>query len=43
MGASRFLGMDGQGREMLTYVDGYVAWQSPTERVSSAGVEAALA
>jgi Phosphotransferase enzyme family len=36
MGAPRLLGVDGQGREMLTFLDGYVAWQSPTDRVSSA-------
>jgi aminoglycoside phosphotransferase (APT) family kinase protein len=27
--------VDEQGREMLTFLDGYVAWQSPTDRVSS--------
>jgi hypothetical protein len=36
IGAPRLLGVDGQGREMLTFLDGYVAWQSPTDRVSSA-------
>lgn len=36
MGAPRLLGVDGQGRETLTFLDGYVAWQSPTDRVSSA-------
>jgi hypothetical protein len=34
-GAPRFLGVDEQCREMLTFLDGYVAWQSPTDRVSS--------
>ncbi|HEY1639343.1 MAG TPA: phosphotransferase [Streptosporangiaceae bacterium] len=34
-GAPGFLGVDGQGREMLTFLDGYVAWRSPTDRVSS--------
>ncbi|HEX5403758.1 MAG TPA: phosphotransferase [Pseudonocardiaceae bacterium] len=34
-GAPRLLGLDEQGREILTFVDGYVAWQSPTERVNS--------
>ncbi|GAA1331693.1 phosphotransferase [Catellatospora bangladeshensis] len=29
------LGLDEQGREVLTFVDGYVAWQSPTDRVNS--------
>jgi aminoglycoside phosphotransferase (APT) family kinase protein len=28
-GAPRFLGMDEQGREILSFVDGYVPWQSP--------------
>jgi hypothetical protein len=35
MSAPRLLGVDGQGREMLTYLDGYVAWRSPTDRVNS--------
>ena len=35
-GAPRLLGVDGQGREVLTFLEGYVAWQSPTDRVSSA-------
>ncbi len=26
-GAPRFLGLDGQGREILSYLDGHVAWQ----------------
>lgn len=34
-GAPRFLGVDEQGREVLSFVEGYVAWQSPTDRVSS--------
>ncbi|MCP3801931.1 phosphotransferase [Allokutzneria sp. A3M-2-11 16] len=34
-GAPRLLGVDEQGREVLTFVDGHVAWQSPTDRVSS--------
>jgi hypothetical protein len=34
-GAPRLLGLDEQGREMLTYLDGHVAWQSPTDRVDS--------
>ena len=34
-GAPRLLGVDGQGREVLTFLDGYVAWLSPTDRVSS--------
>lgn len=34
-GAPRVLGVDEQGREILTFVDGYVAWRSPTERVDS--------
>jgi Phosphotransferase enzyme family len=42
-GAPRFLGMDGQGRETLTFLDGYVAWPSPTDRVSSAGSLAGVA
>jgi tRNA A-37 threonylcarbamoyl transferase component Bud32 len=29
LGAPRFLGMDDDGREMLSYVDGYVAWNTP--------------
>jgi hypothetical protein len=28
-GAPRFLGVDEQGREILTFVDGYVPWQEP--------------
>jgi aminoglycoside phosphotransferase (APT) family kinase protein len=43
IGAPRFLGVDGQGREMLTFLDGYVAWQSPTDQVSSAGSLAEVA
>jgi Phosphotransferase enzyme family len=35
MAAPRLLGMDGQGREILTFIDGYVAWRSPIERVNS--------
>ena len=35
-GAPRLLGVDGDGREVLTFLDGYVAWQSPTDLVSSA-------
>lgn len=42
-GAPRLLGVDGQGREMLTFLNGYVAWQSPTDRVSSAGSLAEVA
>ncbi|MCE7004051.1 phosphotransferase [Kibdelosporangium philippinense] len=34
-GAPKLLGVDEDGREILTYVDGYVAWESPTDRVSS--------
>jgi hypothetical protein len=34
-GAPGFLGVDEQDREMLTFLDGYVAWPSPTDRVSS--------
>jgi hypothetical protein len=29
LGAPRFLGIDDDGREMLSYVDGYVAWNTP--------------
>lgn len=29
------LGLDERGREILTFVDGHVAWQSPTDRVNS--------
>ena len=35
-GALRLLGTDGQGREMLTFLDGHVPWQSPADRASSA-------
>jgi thiamine kinase-like enzyme len=28
-GAPRFLGIDDEGREILTFIDGYVAWQDP--------------
>ena len=28
-GAPRFLGMDEQGREILSFVEGYVPWQEP--------------
>jgi hypothetical protein len=34
-GAPRLLGVDGQGREVLTFLEGYVGWRSPTGRVSS--------
>ena len=34
-GAPRLLGVDEHGREILTFLDGYVAWRSPTDRVSS--------
>jgi hypothetical protein len=34
-GAPRLLGIDGQGREVLTFLDGHVAWESPTMRVNS--------
>jgi len=43
-GAPRFLGHDSQGREMLSFLDGYVAWESPwpeavvsTESLTSVG------
>jgi phosphotransferase family enzyme len=36
LGAPRLLGVDGQGREILTFIDGYVAWRSPADRVDSA-------
>ena len=42
-GAPRLLGVDGQGREALTFLDGYVAWLSPTDRVSSPGSLAEVA
>ena len=42
-GSPRLLGVDGQGREVLTFLDGYVAWQSPTDRVSSPGSLAEVA
>jgi hypothetical protein len=29
MGAPRFLGVDEEGRETLSFVDGYVAWEEP--------------
>ena len=32
-GAPRFLGIDDEGREILSFVDGYVAWQEPREPV----------
>lgn len=35
-GAPRLLGVDEHGREILTFLDGYVAWRSPTDRVDSA-------
>ena len=35
-GAPRLLGVDEHGREVLTFLDGHVAWESPTDRVSSA-------
>lgn len=34
-GAPRLLGVDERGREVLTFVEGHVAWRSPTDRVSS--------
>jgi hypothetical protein len=30
-GAPWLLGVNEHGREMLTFLDGYVAWQSPTD------------
>ena len=33
--APKLLGVDAQGREILTFVEGYVAWRSPTDRVNS--------
>lgn len=35
-GAPRLLGVDEHGREILTFLDGHVAWRSPTEGVDSA-------
>lgn len=32
LGAPRFLGIDDDGREMLSYIDGYVAWNTPHSR-----------
>jgi Phosphotransferase enzyme family len=39
-GAPRFLGTDEQGREVLSYIDGHVAWQAdqPAEVYSSASL-----
>jgi aminoglycoside phosphotransferase (APT) family kinase protein len=34
-GAPKVLGADSQGREVLTFIDGYVAWRSPTNGVDS--------
>jgi Phosphotransferase enzyme family len=34
-GAPRLLGVDEHGREILTYLEGHVPWQSQTERVDS--------
>ncbi|HEV2780916.1 MAG TPA: phosphotransferase [Actinophytocola sp.] len=34
-GAPRLLGVDAHGREVLSFVDGYVAWRSPTDGVCS--------
>jgi aminoglycoside phosphotransferase (APT) family kinase protein len=34
-GAPRLLGLDDEGREVLTFLDGHVAWRSPTDRVDS--------
>lgn len=34
-GAPRLLGVDEQGREILTFFDGYVPWQCPTGRADS--------
>jgi hypothetical protein len=42
-GAPRLLGVDRQGREILTFLDGYVAWRSPLDQVSSAGSLAEVA
>jgi len=42
-GAPRLLGVDGQGREIVTFVDGYVAWRSPTDGVDSTGSLTAVA
>ena len=28
-GSPRFLGIDDEGREVLSFIDGYVAWQEP--------------
>jgi hypothetical protein len=37
-GAPRFLGLDGQGREILTFVDGHVPWDSPSDVCSADGL-----
>jgi aminoglycoside phosphotransferase (APT) family kinase protein len=42
-GAPRLLGVDERGREILTFVDGYVAWQSPTYRVRTTASLVAVA
>src|SRR5918997_5630821 len=34
-GAPRFLGVDDRGREVLSYVDGHVAWQPHEHSVES--------
>ncbi|WP_163508765.1 phosphotransferase [Fodinicola acaciae] len=34
-GAARLLGIDERGREVLSYVDGHVAWRSPTDGVDA--------
>jgi aminoglycoside phosphotransferase (APT) family kinase protein len=34
-GAPRLLGVDEQGREVLTFLEGHVAWRSPTDQVDS--------
>jgi thiamine kinase-like enzyme len=36
-GAPRFLGVDADGRERLTFVDGYVAWERPWKAAVTSG------
>lgn len=42
-GAPRLLGVDDQGREVLTFLDGHVAWQSPTDGVCTTDALVAVA
>jgi len=41
-GAPRFLGFDARGREIVSFVDGYVAWRPDASARASVTGEASL-